>query len=220
MDHRRPCAAVGCGPGRSAELPLPTPQKPHRWMKRVGPNPRKPVVRVPPKRVAERYRLPRGSGNTRPKRVGCGRPSAKSALAGTGAGPPAVGGPPPKRGPGRSGGGGVNFPRRPAGPAPPVGGSSAALRDRPPGARSPQGAFAKELHPPLSAQYRCPLHGCPLRGSHSVGNAPRTGHWRRYRTIHIHPQGRRPVGPLGPSGSGPPGPVASQGRAAVNAARF
>jgi hypothetical protein len=64
------------------------------------------------------------------------------------------------------------------------------------GGRSPQGAFANELPPPLDAQYRCPLHGSPLRGSHSVGNAPRTGRWRRYRNISIHPQGRRPEGPF------------------------
>lgn len=171
LRHRRR-TADGCVPGGRRHLP-PHPEFPQRWMNRVGPNPRKPVVRVPPKRVAERYRPPRGSGNR---------------VSGVGLRPPA----PDNRWP----------------PAPTLRWTKSTRQ------------LCYQAYTAGCAQYRCPLHGSPPRGSHPVGNTPRTGRWRRYQsTTSI--RRRRRAGGLRPwSQSSRPAPGSPPRGDAVNAARF
>lgn len=144
-------------------------------MNGAGQNLRIPVVRVPPKRVAERYRPPRGSGNT------YSEGGRRGAL-------PFPSGHPTIR---------THWPpRRPSG---------AGFRWTKPTRHLCYSAYTAGC-----AQYRCPLHGSPLRGSHPVGNAPRTGRWRRYRRATNPSRRCSGRGPLRPRPQNPPHRVAPQ----------
>src|SRR2546422_288869 len=86
--------------GRRGEPPPPPGTYPGTVERRGGPTPRNPGGGAPPTRVAERHRPPRGSGNSRAKAWGSGKPGPHPArgLPGARPGPRGSGGAPRRSG--------------------------------------------------------------------------------------------------------------------------
>jgi hypothetical protein len=141
--------------------------------------------------------------------------------------------------PGRFAGTGAGPRRGPGSPAEEAGAAGAAGVERPcgsgglrpsrgipaPSGRGP-GSVPKDHQATLLISFHRPKRTVPVsspwkppQGVHLVGNAPRTGRWRRYRKIKSIRRARRPGGPWA-SRRRSSAPGSPPRRAAVNAARF